>query len=156
LVPFLKELNMTRYGMTFLAIGLFVFASQAKADDKADKEKFQGEWSLVTLEENGESQKITEESDHYIKLKIEGDKFMVGLKNGDHDATFATDSSKKPKTIDVTLKGGDQDGKVMKGFYELQGDTLKICIGSPEAPDRPAEFKSKDAVKVFTFQRAKK
>ena len=147
---------MKRYGMALLAIGLFVFASQAQADDKADKEKFQGEWSLVTLEENGESQKITEESDHYIKLKIEGDKFMVGLKNGDHDATFATDSSKKPKTIDVTLKGGDQDGKVMKGFYELQGDTLKICIGSPEAPDRPAEFKSKDAVKVFTFQRAKK
>ena len=147
---------MTRYGMTFLAIGLFVFASQAKADDKADKEKFQGEWSLVTLEENGESQKITEESDHYIKLKIEGDKFMVGLKNGDHDATFAVDPSKKPKTIDVTLKGGDQDGKVMKGFYELDGDTLKICIGTPEAPLRPAEFKSKDAVKVFTFQRAKK
>jgi len=147
---------MTRYGMTFLAIGLFVFASQAKADDKADKEKFQGEWSLVTLEENGESQKITEESDHYIKLKIEGDKFMVGLKNGDHDATFAVDPSKKPKTIDVTLKGGDQDGKVMKGFYELDCDTLKNCIGTPEAPLRPAEFKSKDAVKVFTFQRAKK
>jgi len=147
---------MKRYGMVLLAIGLFFFASQAKADDKTDKEKFQGEWSLVTLEENGESQKITEESDHYVKLKIEGDKFMVGLKNGDHDATFAVDSSKKPKSIDVTLKGGDQDGKVMKGFYELQGDTLKICMGSPEAPDRPVEFKSKDEVKVFTFKRAKK
>ena len=147
---------MTRYGMTLLAVGLVLGISQARADDKADKEKFQGEWSLVTLEENGESQKITEESDHYVKLKIEGDKFMVGLKNGDHDATFAVDSSKKPKTIDVTLKGGDQDGKVMKGFYELQGDTLKICMGSPEAPDRPVEFKSKDEVKVFTFKRAKK
>ena len=82
---------MKRYGMVLLAIGLFFFASQAKADDKTDKEKFQGEWSLVTLEENGEGQKITEESDHYVKLKIEGDKFMVGLKNGDHDATFLTE-----------------------------------------------------------------
>jgi uncharacterized protein (TIGR03067 family) len=141
--------------MTFLAIGLFFFASQAQADDKADKEKFQGEWSLVKLEDKGENQDINEDNDHYIKLKIEGDKFLVSLKNGDHDATFTTDSGKKPKTIDITLKGGDQDGKVMKGFYELEGDTLKICIGSPEAPDRPAEFKSKDEVKVFTFKRKK-
>ena len=147
---------MTRYGMTFLAVGLILGIGQAKADDKADKDKFQGEWSLASLEENGESQKITEDNDHYIKLKIDGDKFMITLKNGDHEATYALDSSKKPKTIDLTLKGGDQDGKVMKGFYELQGDTLKICMGSPEAPDRPVEFKSKDEVKVFTFKRAKK
>jgi hypothetical protein len=44
----------------------------------------------------------------------------------------------------------------MKGFYELDGDNLKICIGSPQAPDRPADFKSKDEAKVFTFKRAKK
>ena len=147
---------MTRYGMTLLTVGLVLGIGQAKADDKADKDKFQGEWSLVAREENGESQKITEDNDHYIKLKIDGDKFMITLKNGDHEATYTVDSSKKPKTIDVTLKGGDQDGKVMKGFYELDGDTLKICIGGPEAPDRPAEFKSKDEVKLFTFKRVKK
>lgn len=147
---------MTRYGFALLTVGLFLFAAQALADDKADKDKFQGEWSLVTREENGESQKITEDSEHYIKLKIEGDKFMVTLKNGDHEANYALDSTKKPKTIDLTLKGGDQDGTVMKGFFELDGDTLKICMGSPQAPDRPAEFKSKDEVKVFTFKRVKK
>jgi uncharacterized protein (TIGR03067 family) len=142
--------------MTFLTIGLVLFITQAKAEDKGDKEKFQGEWSLVTREENGESQKVAEESKEYIKLKIDGDKFQVTIGDNDHDATFSVDSSKKPKTIDVTLKGGDQDGKVMKGFYELNEDTLKICIGSPEAPDRPTEFKSKDEVKVFTFKRVKK
>ena len=135
---------MKRYGIVLLAVGLLVVGSRVKADDdKKDKDKVQGTWSLVTLEENGESQKVTEESDKYIKLKIEGDKFMITLKGGDHEATYALDSSKKPKTIDLTLKGGDQDGKVMKGFFELDGDTLKICIGSPEAPDRPAEFKAK-------------
>ena len=56
-------------------------------------------------------------------FKIDGDKFMITLKNGDHEATYALDSSKKPKTIDLTLKGGDQDGKVMKGFFELR----KMC-----------------------------
>ncbi len=147
---------MKRYGMTLLTVGLFLFAAQAKADEKADKDKIQGEWSLVTLEEKGESQKITEDSEHFIKLKINGEKFLVTIRGDDHDATFAIDSAKKPKEIDVTLKGGDQDGKVMKGFFELDGDTLKICMGTPEAPDRPAEFKSKDEVKVFTFKRVKK
>lgn len=147
---------MIRFGMTLLTIGLAFGIGQTRAEDKGDKEKFKGEWLLVSREENGESQKVSEDSEHYIKLKIDGDSFHVTLGGGEHEATFAVDSSKKPKTIDVTLKGGDQDGKVMKGFYELDGDTLKICIGSPEAPDRPAEFKSKDEVKVFTFKRMKK
>jgi len=156
LLLFHKELTMKRYGMALCSIGLFVFAAQALADDKADKEKIQGEWSLVSLEENGENQKVEEGGDKHIKLKIEGEKFHVTIGSNDHDATFTVDSAKKPKTIDVTLKGGDQDGTTMKGFYELDGDNLKICIGSPQAPDRPADFKSKDEAKVFTFKRAKK
>jgi len=154
---------MKRCAMTVLTMGLFVlvaqvaqFGARALADDKADKEKIQGEWSLVSLEENGENQKVAEDSDKFIKLKIEGEKFHVTIGGNDHDATFVVDSAKKPKTIDITLKGGDQDGTTMKGFYELDGDNLKICIGSPQAPDRPTEFKSKDDVKVFTFKRAKK
>ena len=102
---------MIRFGMTLLTVGLVFGIGQAKAEDKGDKDKIQGEWSLVTREDNGQSEKITEDNEHFIKLKIEGDKFMV---------------------------------------------TLKICIGGPEAPDRPAEFKSKDEVKLFTFKRVKK
>jgi uncharacterized protein (TIGR03067 family) len=147
---------MKRCAMTVLTMGLFVFAAQALADDKADKEKIQGEWSLASLEENGENQKVEEGGDKHIKLKIEGEKFHVTIGSNDHDATFTVDSSKKPKTIDITLKGGDQDGTTMEGFYELVGDNLKICIGSPQAPKRPAEFKAKDEAKVFTFKRAKK
>ena len=147
---------MTRYGTILLTVGFVLVIGEAKADDKADKDKLQGEWSLVKLEENGQNQDINEDNDHYVKLKIEGDKFMVTLKKGDHDATYTLDSSKKPKTLDVTLKGGDEDGKTIKAFYELEGDTLKICSGGLEAPERPAEFKSKDDVKIITFKRLKK
>jgi len=147
---------MTRYGLALLTLGLFFFAAQVKADDKADKDKLQGEWSLVTREENGESKKIAEGDEHYIKLKIDGDKIVATVEGTDHNTTFVVDSSKKPKTIDLTIKGGEKDGTVMKGFFELDGDTLKMCIGSPQAPDRPAEFKSKDEVKVLTFKRVKK
>jgi uncharacterized protein (TIGR03067 family) len=147
---------MTRYGMTLLVVGLVLVVGQAKADDKADKDKLQGTWSLVMREKDGQNEAVKEDSEEYIKIKIDGDKFLATLNNGDHEMAYVLDSSKKPKTIDLTLKGGDQDGKVMKGFFELDGDTLKICIGGTEAPDRPAEFKSKDEVKVFTFKRVKK
>ena len=150
---------MRKYGLGLVALGLLFGAVQAMADDKTEKDKFQGAWTLVNLEENGEGKEVNKDSDHYIKLKIEGDKFLITLKRNnetrDHEATFKLDTSKKPKTIDLTLMGGDQDGKEMKGLYELDGDTLKICIADPEHPDRPTEFKSKEEVRVFTFKRVK-
>jgi len=151
---------MTRYGMGLLAVGLVLGISQARADDKRDNEKLKGEWSLVSLERNGESEKVTEASEDYIKLKIEGNNLIYSLYVFKHfveiKATFAVDSSKKPKTIDITFKEGDKDGEVRKGFYELDGDTLKICLGSPQASERPAEFQSKGDVLVFSYKRIKK
>ena len=98
---------MTRYGMALLSVGLVLGISQARADDKGDKEKLKSEWSLVSLERNGESEKVTEASGDYVKLKIEGNnliysiyvfKSLVEIK-----ATFAVESSKKPKTIDSAM-----------------------------------------------------
>jgi uncharacterized protein (TIGR03067 family) len=142
---------MTRYGITLLAIGLVLVVSQARADDKEDKEKLQGEWRLVSREQNGESETIETRA----KFKFEGDN--IHSSHPPYDGSFSVDSSKKPKTIDITIKDGRVDGKVWKGLYELDGDTLKICFGSIEMPDRPAEFKSKgDQVFVFTYKRVKK
>jgi uncharacterized protein (TIGR03067 family) len=125
---------------------------------KADKEKGQGEWSLVSLEQYGESEKMTKDNQHYHKLKVEGDNWHVTYSDRYHSefgGTFAIDSSNKPKTLDVTYKGGDMDGLVVKGFYELDGDSLKVCIGLPTAPDRPAEFRSGGEVRVYTYERVK-
>ena len=75
---------MIRFGMTLLTVGLVFGIGQAKAEDKGDKDKIQGEWSLVTREDNGQSEKITEDNEHFIKLKIEGDVVLeiVFLANG--------------------------------------------------------------------------
>jgi uncharacterized protein (TIGR03067 family) len=146
--------------MTLLTVGLVLGISQARADDKGGKEKLKGEWSLVSLERNGESEKVTEASDDYIKLKIEGNNLIYSIyvfkSFVEIKAIFAVDSSKKPKTIDITFKEGDKDGEVRKGLYELDGDILKICLGSPQASERPAEFKSQGDVLVFTYKRVKK
>ena len=44
----------------------------------------------------------------------------------------------------------------MKAIYELDDDTLKICVaGGPDIP-RPTEFKSAEKMIVMTFKRVKK
>ena len=88
---------MTRYGITLLTVGLVLVVGQARADDKEDKEKLQGEWSLVSFELNGKSGKIPD-----AKYKFEGNSFYAtSTSGGDGEGTFAIDSSKKPKTIDI-------------------------------------------------------
>jgi uncharacterized protein (TIGR03067 family) len=146
---------MTRYGITLLTVGLVLVVSQARAEDKGDKDKLQGEWSLVSYELDGECVKTTKDHVMYHSFKIEGVKIRYTRTSGEcQDSTFAVDSSKKPKTIDITHK--DFGGK--KGLYELDGDTLKICSSIFLRWDsfRPAALKSKADVVVYTYERVKK
>ena len=138
---------MTRYGITLLTVGLVLFVSQARADDKEDKEKLQGEWSLASVELNGKSQKIPG-----AMYKFEGNK-VYASRTGVEEAegSFDIDSSKKPKTLDMTGKG-----QLLKAIYELDGDTLKICMPGGSDLPRPTEFKSAEKVMVMTLKRVKK
>ena len=55
---------------------------------------------------------------------------------------FTLDPTKKIKEIDLTLKVGPQKGRVDRGIYQLDGDTLRICIQSNKDAPRPSEFRS--------------
>jgi uncharacterized protein (TIGR03067 family) len=57
-------------------------------------------------------------------------------------ATFTVDPSKTPKSIDYTLTAGANQGKVLLGIYEFDGDTVRFCFGSPGA-ERPDSFETK-------------
>jgi uncharacterized protein (TIGR03067 family) len=76
-------------------------------------------------------------------------------------AKYKLDENKKPKTIDLTAGGRDGSGKkpddVLPGIYELDGDSLKICLGLP-GKDRPTEPSAKEGAKqtLYTYKREKK
>jgi uncharacterized protein (TIGR03067 family) len=62
---------------------------------------------------------------------------------------FTVDPTKKPKAIDFRLGGGDGWLKIsgnFKGIYELDGDSLKLCIGSGD--ERPAKFSDQGAALI--------
>ena len=76
-----------------------------------------------------------------MTVTFEGDKYTV--KKGDdmiQTCTMKLDLSKTPKTLDATVIEGFNKGLVIRGIYEIRGDTLKVCF-DPEGKNRPTEFK---------------
>jgi uncharacterized protein (TIGR03067 family) len=53
-------------------------------------------------------------------------------------ATYTTDPTQLPKTIDLVL----DSGKTQLGIYQVDADTMKICFTAP-GKDRPSSFDSK-------------
>lgn len=122
-----------------LVAGVFM-ATNARGDDavKAEWEKLQGTWQLISAETDGK--KAPEDQIKMIKVVIKGEKHSVYF--GDEavakEIPFKIDPTKKPKTSDDTLP----DGKVIPGIYELDGNTLKSCVAGVDK-ERPTEFTAK-------------
>src|SRR5262245_32125913 len=129
----------------FCAVGFAALGwSDTPADDKADLEKevrkFQGTWTIESSETGGKA--IPPGELKGLIIIFEGDKHTV--KKGDEVILVGAqklDPSKAPKAIDVTMTEGPNEGAVMLGIYEIDGDMLKVCF-DPQGKKRPTEFKS--------------
>jgi uncharacterized protein (TIGR03067 family) len=133
-----------RIALVTLLCTLVLGGTGVQADEKADVEKelkkFQGTWTFESVEAGGKEVPAAEFKG--ITVTFEGDKYTV--KKGDEVIQAATqklDPSKSPKTLDVTVAEGPNEGAVMLGIYEISGDTLKVCF-DPEGKNRPTQFKS--------------
>ncbi len=127
-------------------IGLAAFLmSIASAQDKEainkDLAQLQGEWVMVSGTVDGTV--MPEATRDSAKRVCSGDVTTVTL--GSQllmKAKFTLDPSRKPKTIDYQMIDGPTKGKEQLGIYEINGDTVKSCFGSPGSK-RPADFTSK-------------
>jgi uncharacterized protein (TIGR03067 family)/prepilin-type processing-associated H-X9-DG protein len=119
--------------------------------DDPDKKALEGTWLVTKAVQGGMD--APAEFVSKVKLIVKGDKMTLSFEGqGDKDAGYKIDSSKKPKTIDLS----PTDGKMMEGIYEVKDDTLKFAFGEPGS--RPTEFKSDAGSKVMLmeFKRAPK
>lgn len=119
-------------------------------EQKTDMQRIQGTWNGTKLEVAGKSapKEIVEKGKYVFagsKLTIfEGDK-KVG------EFTYTLDSTKMPKTIDITSQEQKDKGKTMNGIYKLDGDTLTLSFGA----ERPTDFKGVGKTGVMEFKRAR-
>jgi uncharacterized protein (TIGR03067 family) len=119
-----------------------LFDQMAKA---AGGEPLPGWWNVVKAGEKG----AAPTGDHWV---IEAKRIAVH-RGGKLDGylTYQAGASDYPKTIDLTPDHGPAKGKVLKGIYDLDGNTLTICFVSPttaepEKAERPKEIGAKGTV----------
>jgi uncharacterized protein (TIGR03067 family) len=138
---------MRFYGLVLAVGGLL--ALHVRADDKADAaaevKKLQGTWLPHSQTFAGKPFDDVDPSE----IVFAGDTLTMG-KAGEK-ARFTVDPSGKPKTMDIKPEKDPGPGVVVgAAIYELDGDTLRICFGSP----RPKELTDKDQP-LYTFKRKK-
>lgn len=112
-------------------------------DEQADK-TFAADLKLtITFNKEGKMVRLTTRTDGTLLLSKEENGKTVG---------FKLDPAKAPKVIDV--RSGETGS--LAGIYELDGDTLKVCLAKTVATTRPTEFKGdKEKYFMVTLKRAK-
>jgi uncharacterized protein (TIGR03067 family) len=111
-----------------------------------DLDQLQGTWAAPT-NDGGENRFVF--LGDMLTSTVNGQKYISKIK---------LDTEAKPRTIDFMVKEGPNDtaGSTVLGIYELEGDTLKLCISLPGINTRPTEFKrTEDETVVFQLKRMK-
>jgi uncharacterized protein (TIGR03067 family) len=118
--------------------------SAAPAPEEKDLEKIQGTWKLESVESQG--QLLIEQYKDWT-FNIKDDKLTIKIGERVHNEyTIKIDPNKKPKTIDLIRKNGDQT-LTETGIYELDGDTWKVCNDDSGAT-RPTEYGTKEGSRL--------
>ena|SRR5947207_3285697 len=105
-----------------------------------DLGRLQGTWQRVAAVVDG--QELPQAAVKKQLLLIEGTGYKLKTAEGSREGVFEIRPTKTPKEIDIKSASGPNKGKVLKGIYELDGDTFKYCV-APPGKDRPTELSSK-------------
>jgi uncharacterized protein (TIGR03067 family) len=117
---------------------------------------FEGTWTATKVERDGKA------ADDVIgnRLSFTGNRFQIQSKDGKplYGGTVRVDPSAKPASIDFEHTEGALKGKVWKGIYTSDGDTLTTCDNAPDLDKgRPSAFEAKSGSGyiLITLKRAK-
>jgi uncharacterized protein (TIGR03067 family) len=122
---------------------------------KQEKKKLDGTWRAVAVEHLGQNW----QGGGFTMTFAVNNKYTQTASNGNvmEEGNYKIDPSKKLKSIDLEILTGKDKGKNQYCLYELQGDSLKMCLPIP-GKDRPTEFTTKKGTgyEIFIMTRVKK
>src|SRR5262249_32960981 len=118
---------------------LLAGADGPKSDAGDDRARLQGSWTMASVVLDGMA--VPGEYSRSGRLEVEGDRYGVTL-GGTINATFRLDAAQSPQQIDFTFTDGPQKGQSVRGIYEFDGETYRMCRGVRPEIERPQEFAS--------------
>ena len=134
--------------------GVFATALRLEAQSAATgvlqnaaSESLAGEWKLVSVELNGEA--LPADKLQSGRLSVDGPNYRLSLLDAKLPMTYRVDASARPKTLDLTIAEGADQGQTFKAIYKLEGDTLTVCRNLKPNEARPTEFASRSGSGVL-------
>jgi uncharacterized protein (TIGR03067 family) len=120
------------------------------------RKSLEGTWTATGAERDGGAAEDVVGN----RLSLTGNRFQIQSKDGKplYAGIVRVDPSAKPAAIDFEHTEGALSGKVWKGIYALDGDTLTTCDNAPDPEKgRPATFEARSGSGyiLMMFQRAK-
>ncbi|MSU77262.1 MAG: TIGR03067 domain-containing protein [Gemmataceae bacterium] len=125
-----------------LALFFTVLVVAAAGDAVAELQKFQGNWTILSLIEKGKA--VPAEELAILELHIEKNVLTVKEKGETVvQYNFKLDPTKTPRAIDFTHTIGENKGKTEFGIYAFDGKQLKMVLDE-ERKGRPTTFDGKE------------
>jgi uncharacterized protein (TIGR03067 family) len=121
-----------------------VAAAKTNSPEEANAKEyrvFEGTWRIVAMQIGGKD--FPAEAFKNSLLIFKGRDFTAINHRATTRGSFLVDTTKSPKTMDITIIDGPAKGAIYKNIYELKGDTYKLCGTSTAGKDRPKDFESK-------------
>ena len=138
-----------RLTITFL---LFCSLATAAADDppkKDDAESLKGTWKAVSVKQGG--QIVPEEFVKSMTFNFDGKKYVQKVQEQSEEGNYSIDASQSPKTIDLDIKTGNDQGKKQIGIYKIEDGKLTFVVAMAGSKDRPKSFKPEEGADVIEF-----
>jgi len=142
-------------GLSILMATVLIGAGPPQGDDaKKDKDRIQGTRKIVKLEADGEPGPAGIVAKLKLVFKDDTLTFTPG-EPGFTNYTYKLGPTTKPASFDMTHADGKDKGKITRGIYSLEAESLTICFGKTE--ERPKEFtaKAKSGQMMYVLKREK-
>jgi uncharacterized protein (TIGR03067 family) len=139
--------------MTLTTTFLLVFSLATVAVDdpqkKDDAESLKGTWKALSVKQGG--QNVPEEFIKSMTFNFDGKKYLQKVQDQSEEGNYSIDASQSPKTIDLDIKTGNDQGKKQLGIFKIEDGKLTFVCAMAGSKDRPKSFKPEDGADVIEF-----
>ncbi len=110
----------------------------------------EGVWAVTAGERDGEPADVLKDVQFRgVRFVIAGDRITIRAPGREQAAALELEPGRCPKRLDITY-GSGPGRRWFPGIYEVDGDTLTVCLGT-DSRGRPAEFVTRPGAHAILF-----